>query len=77
MRRFWKGRPTVDEADMSQERAEKEAPYLIAASRKPEGPTATGRCLYCDEITADDQRWCDGVCRDGWTRETELRGGGR
>lgn len=67
----------MDEADMSQERAEKEAPYLLAASRKPEGPTATGRCLFCDEITADDQRWCNSFCRDGWTREAKLRGGVR
>ena len=67
----------MDEADMSQERAEKEVPHLIAASRKPEGPTATGRCLYCDEIVADDQRWCDTGCRDGWVREEKLRGGVR
>lgn len=53
---------------MSQARAEKEAPYLLAASRKPTGPTATGRCLYCDEIVSDDQRWCDGDCRDAWER---------
>lgn len=53
---------------MSQERAEKEAPHLIAASRKPEGPTATGRCLFCDEILGDNQRWCDGGCRDAWER---------
>ena len=67
----------MDEADMSQERAEKAAPHLIAASRKPEGPTATGRCLFCDEIVADDQRWCDTGCRDGWVREEKLRGGVR
>ena len=77
MRRFWKGRPTVDDADLSQDRAEREAPYLLAASRKPEDPTATGRCLYCDEIVADDQRWCDTDCRDGWVREEKLRGGVR
>ena len=77
MQRFWKGRPTVDDADLSQDRAEKEAPYLLAASRKPTGPTATGRCLYCDEIVADDQRWCDTGCRDGWMREENQRGGGR
>ena len=77
MWRFWKGRQTVDDADISQDRAEKEAPYLIEASRRPAGPTATGRCLYCDEIVDDTQRWCDGVCRDGWTREVKLRGGVR
>ena len=77
MRRFWKGRKTVDDADLSQDRAEREAPCLLAASRKPTGPTATGRCLYCDDIVADDQRWCDTACRDGWVREEKLRGGVR
>ena len=77
MRRFWKGRCDMDEADMSQDRAEKEAPYMLAASRRPAGPTPTGRCLYCDEIVADDQRWCDTGCRDGWMREENQRGGGR
>ena len=67
----------MDEADMSQERAEKAAPHLIAASRKPECPTATGRCLFCDEIVADEHRWCDGDHRDAWLREAKLRGGGR
>ena len=28
-------------------------------------------------IAADDQRWCNSFCRDGWTREVKLRGGGR
>lgn len=65
----------MDEADMSQEHAEKEAPYLIAASRRPVGPTATGRCLFCDEIADDDQRWCNSFCRDEWAREVKLRGG--
>ena len=77
MWRFWKGRRAVDDADLSQDRAEREAPHLLAASRKPDGPTATGRCLYCDEIVADDQRWCDTGCRDGWVREEKLRGGVR
>ena len=58
----------MDEADLSQERAERETPYLLAASRKPTGPTATGRCLYCDEILGDNHRWCDGGCRDAWER---------
>ncbi len=88
MRRFWKGRSTVDDADLSQDRAEREAPYLLAASRKPTGPTAsrkptcptgptaTGRCLFCDEIVADDQRWCDTACHFEEVREM-LRGGVR
>lgn len=71
------GRPEMDDVDISAERAEKEAPYLIAASRKPEGPVATGRCLYCDEIVGDEQRWCDAEHRDAWMREKARKGGVR
>lgn len=59
---------TVDDADMSQARAEAEAPYLIAASRKPSGPLATGNCHYCDAPVAEGRRWCDSECRDLWER---------
>lgn len=71
----------MDDADMTADRAEKEAPYLLAASRKPIGPVATGRCLFCDDIAPDDQpwcpgqRWCDSTCRDAWTREANRLGG--
>lgn len=64
----------MDDADISAERAEKEAPHLIAASRKPEGPVATGRCLYCEEPLPKGQRWCDAEHRDQWLREQK---GGR
>ena len=63
----------MDDADITAARAEREAPALIAASRKPAGPIATGRCLYCDELVADDARWCDSVCRDGWEKEHRQR----
>lgn len=67
----------ADDVDISADRAEKEAPYLIAASRKPVGPAATGRCLHCDEIVGDHQRWCDSLCRDGWEREMRQKRGAR
>jgi hypothetical protein len=38
--------------------------------RKPEGPAATGRCLYCDEILHDQRRWCDAEHREQWEKET-------
>ena len=66
-------RPTVDEADATAERAEKEAPYLIAASRRPTGPVANGRCHYCDDIVPDEARWCNHECRSAWERETFQR----
>jgi len=37
------------------------------AVRKPEGPQATGECLYCGEAVEQGRRWCPGVeCRDKW-----------
>ncbi len=38
----------ADIADITAARAELEAPYLIAASRRKTGPEATGQCLYCN-----------------------------
>jgi len=32
--------------------------------RKPAGPKATGRCLYCDCPVAQGLRWCSGDCRE-------------
>ena len=64
----------MDDADISQERAEKEAPHLLAASRKPEGPIATGRCLWCDEVVGDNVRWCPGEdCRDLWEKQRRFK----
>lgn len=63
----------MDDADIAAALAEREAPALIAASRKPAGPIATGRCLYCDEQVAEEARWCDSVCRDEWEKERRLR----
>ena len=44
-----------DDASMREEQ------FLNAAlaTRKPDGPTATGRCLYCNAELSDNRRWCD------------------
>ena len=39
---------------------------MAMANRRAAGPVATGRCLHCDEIVGDAQRWCDAECRDQW-----------
>lgn len=54
----------VDRADAEVER------YLAEAvsKKKPEGPQPTGRCLWCDEVVADYQRWCGPSCRDQWQK---------
>lgn len=39
--------------------------------RRPEGPPATGRCLYCEEPT--EKRWCSADCRDLWQEERRVK----
>ena len=58
----------TDEIDRAADEAER---YLSEAlrQRKPEAPGPTGRCLFCDEIVGDTQRFCDAECRDMWDRE--------
>lgn len=40
--------------------------------RKPNGPVATGRCLYCNALLPDNRRWCDKWCQEDWTLEIEA-----
>ena len=61
-----------DNLDIASEREELARQAAITAQR-PSGPGATGRCLHCDEIVADSQRWCDVSCRDGWQRDSQHR----
>ena len=56
----------ADEVDKTADRAELEAPYLRAASKKPEGPLAKGSCYYCDERLPEPMRWCDAEHRTEW-----------
>lgn len=62
-----------DIADKAQDHIERQLPHTIAGSKKPEGPEANGRCHYCDEIVADEHRWCDTACRDAWQRDNQRR----
>lgn len=54
-----------DDIDRAQNEVERSLGEALRA-RKVVGPVATGRCLYCDEIVDDEQRWCDSQCRDEW-----------
>jgi len=58
-----------DDATMREEQ------FLDAALkvRKPSGPTATGRCLYCNAELPDTRRWCDSWCAEDWTLELEAQ----
>jgi hypothetical protein len=65
----------ADEADMTADRAEREAPYLLRAALKPAGPKAVGYCLFCGEPFAKDslERFCDSGCRDDFEYRSARR----
>lgn len=44
-----------------------------AARRKPEGPKATGNCLYCNSALPHGVRWCDTGCKGDWELEQEAK----
>lgn len=66
--------PMADIADIAQDRAAREAPYLLAASHRSAGPLANGKCHHCDEPVEAGIRWCPRVeCRDSWHKKQERR----
>ena len=62
----------MDDADRAAPEIER---YLLQAAKqkRPTEPQPTGRCLDCDEIVGDEQRWCGAPCRDAWEKLTALR----
>lgn len=40
--------------------------------RRPEGPSATGKCLNCEAALADQQRWCDHECYTDWKQRNRV-----
>lgn len=60
----------MDDLDRAEERSSQDLALALTV-RKPEGPQATGSCLYCEEPTT--LRWCSAECRDQWTEETNRR----
>jgi hypothetical protein len=54
-----------DDIDRAQNEVERSLGEALRV-KKPVGPVATGRCLFCDEILDDESRWCDSGCRDAW-----------
>ena len=63
----------ADEADRAQAHIEMMAAENIRSSKRPEGPQATGYCLYCDTPVMEGHRWCDSECRDAWAAEQGKR----
>lgn len=60
-----------DEIDRAQSEVERSLAEAMR-KRRPAGPVANGRCLYCDEILDDHQRWCGAACRDAWQKTTRT-----
>ena len=69
----WKrhgGRSVADDADNAQDHIERENVGQLERAKKPTGPVANGMCHWCEELVADNLRWCPGTsCRDLWDRE--------
>ena len=62
----------MDEADMTQERMEKEMALRLTV-RKPV-ITGTGQCHNCDEELAGvTVLFCDADCRDDWQKRQKNR----
>lgn len=59
----------ADIVDLAQEDMEREAPAILAASKKPSGPKPCGACHFCQEAVLPDMPFCDAGCRDDWERE--------
>lgn len=60
---------SADDADM-------QVSALLTAAlarRKPEGPRATGECLYCNSALPHGLRWCDSGCKNDWEVEQEAK----
>ena len=58
-----------DDASMREEHFLK----VALSTRKPAGPVATGRCLYCNAELPDTRRWCDKWCQEDWSLEIESQ----
>lgn len=58
----------VDEADITQERLEREMALTLKSRRCTPILPFTGYCHWCGKITAAGRRFCDADCRDDWER---------
>jgi len=59
----------MDEIDAAQEKEEIGLADAIRHARtgRPVA-VATGRCLWCDDVLGDEQRWCNADCRNLWQK---------
>ncbi len=62
-----------DEADISQERLEREEEIRRRYVQAPVMEVGhTGYCLDCGEPLQATARWCDADCRDMWEKRKRL-----
>ena len=63
----------MDEIDLAQAKEEIGLADAIRNARMG-GPVAvaTGRCLWCDDVTGE-HRWCSVSCRDQWCKERGVK----
>lgn len=54
----------VDEIATEQEQFARD---MALSTKKPEGPQATGKCLWCEE-SLEGRRWCNAECRGDWEK---------
>lgn len=62
----------MDEADKAQDHMEREAGFVLAASRKPAGPLARGFCNWCNCVVTRGLTFCDSSCRDDYDTDQRL-----
>lgn len=62
-------------ADIADRAAEQNAAAEMAdlSRRMPEGPIATGACLYCGSGLPHGMRWCDKACQKDWQVEEDAK----
>lgn len=64
----------ADIVDITQERDEHNARYILASSKKPEAPKATGFCLWCEEPTTEPSaKFCSKDCAEDFEKNLQAR----
>ena len=60
-----------DDADLTQERLEKEEAFRRKYRQESAPIMGTGYCLNCGEAIRKDWRWCNAACRDDFEHRTK------
>jgi len=63
----------ADTADIADIQNTKALEADIKYRRRPDGPKATGKCLYCNCALTPGVRWCDKGCQEDWETEQAAK----